>query len=97
MPTVVTLARIGLLYSLLMAALGIYNSYGWSERAYEVKLQRLDEPSKIEARANELQAELYFARSKQGSSQMLSHGLAAVLFLTIVRVRRRESDGGNAP
>lgn len=97
MPAVVTIARGGLFYSFLMAAIGIYNSYVWSERAYDVKLQRLDEASKIEAGANELQAELYFARSKQGSNQMFSHGVAAFLFLAIIRVGRKESDGGNAP
>lgn len=98
MRTVLTLSRIGLVYSFCMVAIGIYNSYVWSERAYDVALEPANETSAAEVRVNKLKTKLYFARSKQGSNQVFSHGLAAVLFLSIAaRVRRKESGDGNAP
>jgi len=97
MPTVITLARMGLLYSFLMVAIGAYDAYAWGERAYDVTLQRVDEPTRIEANVAAVKAERYAARSKQGTKQVFSHGLTAMLFLAIfVRVKRNTAAGDNA-
>lgn len=91
------LARMGILYCLAVMPIGAYNSYVWMERAYDVKLQPVDEACSLEARTNELQAELYFARSKLGSNQLFSHMMMAVLFAIIARTKPGGSDGKNAP
>jgi hypothetical protein len=69
----------------------------WSEQAYDAMLRGVEESDAIEARVNAVRAELYFARSKQGQKQVISHRIATMLILAIgVRMKRAVAGGGAA-